>query len=102
MNFFNTHPVTIFAQGELSLIQALAISKNKIMRRKKGFEYQKGVYYFNVKSGAGNGITIKRKKKNDAIQAFSRYLTVNKDVEWYGKWDGKNFTEADFEKLVAA
>lgn len=69
------------------------------MRRKKGFDYQKGVYYFNVKSGSGSAITIMRRNKTEALLAFSRYLNVKKDAEWFGKWEGKTFSETDFEKL---
>ncbi len=72
------------------------------MRSSKKFDYQKGKYYFNVKSGIGSPITINRTSKEEAVEAFSRYLRANKDCEWLGQWEGKNFTATDFEKQRAS
>ena len=72
-------------------------------RRTKTFDYVKGIYYFNIKKGYNNTITIKRLKKEEALHAFSGYLTSQKgNCEWLGKWDGKKFTEDSYEKLTAA
>lgn len=62
------------------------------MRRKKGFDYGKGNYYFTIKGGRNN-ITLHRKDKSAAIDVFQRYESVGKDMVWHGKWDGKSFTE---------
>ena len=70
-------------------------------RSSKKFDYSKGKFYFNVKSAVGPPITINRSSKDEAIEAFSRYLRASKECEWLGQWDGKNFTATDFEKQVA-
>lgn len=62
------------------------------MRVKRNFEWGKGKYYFTIKSFPTN-ITIYRKSKDAAALAFQRYKQVGKDVEWHGKWDGKEFVE---------
>ena len=72
-------------------------------RSSKRFEYAKGVYYFNINKGYNNNITIKRMEKKKAVEAFRSYLKTQKgNCEWLGKWDGKQFTEKNFDKLVAA
>lgn len=63
-------------------------------RRKKGFEFGEGVYYFTIKGGRNN-ITMHRKDKNTAISVFNRYESVGKDIEWLGKWDGSKFVESN-------
>ncbi len=62
------------------------------MRRKKNYTMGEGNYYFNVKSGH-QMITIYRKEKKAAVNAFKNYMKVGKDVEWLGCWDGKDFKE---------
>jgi hypothetical protein len=70
-------------------------------RSTKKFDFAKGVYYFNINKGYNSSITIKRKDKQRAIDAFSSYLkTYKEQCEWLGKWDGKKFTEDNFEKLT--
>ena len=65
------------------------------MRRKKqGFEYGEGNYYFTIKGGRNN-ITMHRKNRSTAIDIFRRYESVGKDIVWLGKWDGKAFIEED-------
>lgn len=59
----------------------------------KKFEYGEGVYYFNIRNGGQSSITIKRMKKNDAVNRYLSYKNLGKEVEWLGKWDGKKFTE---------
>ncbi len=60
--------------------------------RKKSFAMGKGVFYIKVKTGPTK-ITIKRKEKKDAIDAYFSYVKIGKEVEWLGKWDGKKFQE---------
>lgn len=64
-------------------------------RRKKGFDYITGIYYFTIKGGRNN-ITMHRKDKAMAMDVFRRYESVGKDIVWHGKWDGRKFVE---EKL---
>ena len=71
-------------------------------RSTKKFDFGKGIYYFNIRSGANSSITIKRIEKDKAISAFQSYLNTRKECEWLGKWDGKKFVESDFDKLVPA
>jgi len=69
-------------------------------RSTKKFDYQKGVYYFNVNKGFMNTITIKRMDQKKAIQAYKNYLlTQQGKVQWLGCWDGKEFSENDFDSL---
>lgn len=70
--------------------------------KKKSFDYSKGAYYFNIKTGYNSSITIRRKVKKQAILAYENYLKARKDCEWLGKWNGSEFVEKNFEKLVAA
>ena len=62
------------------------------MRSGKKFEYAEGKYYFTIKSNPGN-ITMNRKTKEAAKEAFLKYNSLGKTVEWQGKWNGKNFSE---------
>lgn len=63
------------------------------MRLKKNFPLGKGKYYFQIKA-VPNNITIFRKTRQAALQAFQRYKALGKDIEWLGKWDGQQFTES--------
>ena len=66
--------------------------------RTKKFEFGKGIYYFNIKKGYNNNITIKRLEKKKAIDAYKQYLkTQPENCDWLGKWDGKKFIEDNFE-----
>lgn len=70
-------------------------------RSTKKFEYAKDIYYFNIKKGYNNNITIKRKDKQLALDAFKNYLTTQKGkCEWLGKWDGKKFIEDSYDALT--
>ena len=64
------------------------------MRYKKGFNYAKSTYYFTVKA-IPNNITIYRKTKEAAVDAYQKYVSLGKDIEWLGKWNGKQFVEAN-------
>lgn len=61
------------------------------MRRKKGFKKTTGHYFFNIKTGYQNSITISRKTEKEAIYAYDNYLKQRKDCEWLGQWDGEKF-----------
>jgi len=63
------------------------------MRRKNAFDFVEGKYYFTIRSYP-NDITIHRKDKVNAVSAFMIYKAAGKDIEWHGKWDGKNFVES--------
>lgn len=63
------------------------------MRRKKGFTMTPGFYFFNIKTGYQNTITISRKTKEEAVYAFTNYLKQRKECEWLGKWDGEQFVD---------
>ena len=64
------------------------------MKRKKGFDFSEGTYYLTVTSSPNN-ITLHRKNKESAIHAYNRYKAIGKDVEWHGKWNGKQFEESN-------
>ena len=66
------------------------------MRRKKAFKKTAGHYFFNVKMGYQNNITISRTNKDEAAYAFKNYLKQRKDCEWLGQWDGKEFVDTEF------
>ncbi len=69
-------------------------------RKTKKFEFAKGVYYFNIKKGYLNEITIKRMDKQKAIQAYLNYLSTQPgNCEWLGMWDGKKFVEDNFDEF---
>jgi hypothetical protein len=70
------------------------------MRWKKKYTMGKGKYYFTIKS-TPNNITIFRKKKQAAIDAFLKYKQLGKEIEWLGKWDGKKFTESSPPAVTA-
>ncbi len=70
------------------------------MRWKKNYTMGKGKYYFTIKS-TPNNITIFRKTKQAAVDAFMTYKRLGKEVEWLGKWDGKKFTESSEPALTA-
>lgn len=70
-------------------------------RSTKRFDYGKGIYYFNIKTGASSAVTIKRIDKKKAIDTFKGYQKTQKGkCEWLGKWDGDKFIENDFEEVV--
>lgn len=68
------------------------------MRLRKKFPMGKNKYYFTIKA-VPNNITIFRKSKQAAMDAFQKYQRAGKEIEWLGKWDGKKFTE---ESMPAA
>ncbi|MEM6964822.1 MAG: hypothetical protein AAF573_08665 [Bacteroidota bacterium] len=70
------------------------------MRKKKNFTKAVGSYFFDIKMGFNNTITISRKNRKDAEYAFSNYLKQKKECEWLGKWDGKKFVDTDFNKAA--
>ncbi len=59
---------------------------------KKHFTLGIGNYYFSVRNGSSD-IMIKRKKKQEALNAYHSYQKIGKDCEWHGCWDGKKFKE---------
>ena len=61
-------------------------------RRKKGFEFSEGTYYFKIK-GKPYNITISRKDETNAKNRFQHYQNVGKNAEWMGMWNGKEFEE---------
>ena len=63
------------------------------MRRKKGFKKTVGHYFFNIKMGYQNSITISLKTREEAVYAFDNYLKQRKECEWLGQWDGKGFID---------
>ncbi|MCB0570332.1 MAG: hypothetical protein KDC66_11235 [Phaeodactylibacter sp.] len=71
------------------------------MRPRKSYTMGEGKYYFTIKA-VPNNITIFRKTKNAAIEAFQKYMRAGKEVEWLGKWDGKKFIESAPPNAVAA
>lgn len=70
------------------------------MRRKKDFTKGVGTYYFNVGSSGGS-ITISRNNKAEASFAFKNYKKQNKDCEWLGKWNGKDFDDSKSPEVTA-
>jgi hypothetical protein len=67
----------------------------------KKFDFGKGIYYFTIKKDFNNSITIKRSDKKKALLAYSNYLKTYKEkCEWLGKWDGKQFTESNYEQVA--
>ena len=67
------------------------------MRRKK-FEIGVGKYYFNVLSGPQT-VMIHRVEKKQAVNMYETYKKLGKNCEWLGKWNGKNFEEAEEPSL---
>ncbi len=70
------------------------------MRKKKGFKMTTGHFFFNIKAGHQNTITISRQTKAEAVRAFNDYKKQRKDCEWLGQWDGKNFTDTDITEAA--
>lgn len=66
------------------------------MRKKKNFTMATGTYFFNVKMGFSNSITISRATKKEAEYAYANYLKQRKDCEWLGQWDGKKFIDTEY------
>jgi hypothetical protein len=64
------------------------------MRLKKNFAFGKGKYYFTIKS-TPNNITIFRKTKKAAKDAYAKYIKLGKECEWLGQWNGKKFVESN-------
>ena len=71
-------------------------------RSTKKFDFGTDVYYFNVKNGYNNNITIKRTNRKEAVRSYQQYLRTKKNCEWLGKWNGKAFEETDVEKYMKA
>ena len=69
-------------------------------RSTKKFDFGTDVYYFNVKNGYNNNITIKRNTRKDAIQSFQQYLKTKKNCEWLGRWNGNKFEESAIDELI--
>ena len=63
------------------------------MRMRKKYAMGKDKYYFTIKS-VPNNITIFRKTREAAVTAFKKYKRAGKEIEWLGKWNGKEFTES--------
>lgn len=63
------------------------------MRKKKGFKMTPGYYFFNIKMGYQNNITISRKTREEAVYAFDNYLKQRKECQWLGQWNGKTFVD---------
>ena len=70
------------------------------MRRKASFNLKPDFYYFKVKMGYQNSITISRKEKREALLAYKGYVKQHKDCEWLGKWDGKKYSEDKISALT--
>ena len=70
------------------------------MRKKKAFKKTEGHYFFNIKMGYQNSITISRKTRAEAVHAFANYLKQRKDCEWLGRWDGKNFVDTEYREAA--
>ncbi|KAA3637931.1 MAG: hypothetical protein DWQ02_05895 [Bacteroidetes bacterium] len=65
------------------------------MRKTKDFKKTQGHYFFNIKMGYQNTITITRETKDEAVYAYKGYLKQGKDCQWLGMWDGKNFVDTE-------
>ena len=66
------------------------------MRKSKHYKKTVGFYFFSIKMGYNNTITISRQKKDDAVYAYSNYLKQKKDCEWLGQWNGKKYTDTTY------
>ncbi len=62
------------------------------MRPNKNISLGKDKWYFTIKS-TPNNITIFRKTRKTAEDAFNQYRKLGKECEWLGKWNGKKFIE---------
>ena len=60
--------------------------------KRKNFDWGKGKYYLKIDS-IPNNITLFRKTKEAAFITFKRYNDVGKQIEWLGKWNGKEFVD---------
>ena len=69
--------------------------------RKKGFKKAVGHFFFDIKMGYQNTITISRQTKGDAIYAYTNYLNQGKECVWLGQWNGKKFDHDKFDELAA-
>lgn len=67
-------------------------------RSTKKFDFGKGIFYFNIKKGYNNYITIKRKNQKAAIETFQAYQRTHQ-TEWLGQWDGKKFVKDEFDQI---
>lgn len=61
-------------------------------RSSKKFDYAVGKFYFTLK-GSPSNITMHRNSKDEAEQAYIKYFSLGKQMEWHGKWNGKKFEE---------
>jgi hypothetical protein len=71
------------------------------MKWDKKFARGKGKYYITIKS-TPNNITLYRKSKTAAENAYRQYMEVGKECEWHGKWNGKKFEEIKPPAVAAA
>ena len=65
------------------------------MQRKKGYRLTPKYFYFNIKTGYNTTTLISRKTEEEARYAFNNYVSQNKECEWLGEYDGKNFIKED-------
>lgn len=70
------------------------------MRKKKDFKKTVGHYFFVINMGYQNKIIISRNTKGEAALAYSNYLKQNKECEWLGQWDGKQFVDTKFNEAA--
>ena len=71
------------------------------MRRKSHYKKTIGHYFFSIKMGYNNTITISRAKKEDAEYAFGNYLKQKKVCEWLGKWEGKKYSDSVYKPITS-
>lgn len=71
------------------------------MSKRSHYKKTVGYYFFSIKMGYNNTITISRQNKKDAEYAFSNYLKQKKDCEWLGQWDGKKYIDNVFKNPAA-
>jgi len=65
--------------------------------RKKAFTMATGHFFFTVKMGYQNDITISRQTQEEAVRTYKMYLKQNKDCQWLGQWNGKKFVKTDIK-----
>ena len=65
------------------------------MRKSKAFKKTPGHYFFNIKMGYQNNITITRETKEEALFAYKNYQRQGKECQWLGLWDGDQFVETE-------
>ncbi len=68
--------------------------------RKKGFKLAVGHFFFDIKMGYQNTITISRKTKEEASYAYLGYVNQGKECEWLGQWNGKKFDHDKFDEAA--